>query len=194
MTQLLDLNKSSGLLDLTKNNPSLKSVRGLLNWDVNPIHGASLTKGFDLDIFAFVLNDNGKMDGLLDVVYFRNKTYANGSITIPVDNRTGEGENDEHIDIIFDKVPVNKTKIDVCVILHDASARGQSFGMIANAYFTLTDNDSGVELAKYELSRYTNETAIHIGQFAKVNGSWEFMPSGDVAEANPNDIVSGYMS
>jgi tellurium resistance protein TerD len=188
----LDLNKSSGTLNLTKDAPTMKTVRGLLNWDVNVVHGKSLTQGFDLDIFAFVLDSNSKITSGSDVVYYGNKNYVDGSISVPIDNRTGEGDNDEHIDLKLDKVPAGKDFVDIYVIIHDAANRGQNFSMMANSSFKLSDVENKVDLVKYELSQYTNETSVLIGRFSRVGSGWEFTPYGDAAVADPNTIVGLY--
>lgn len=190
---MLDLNKSAGVLDLNKVAPTLKKIRGVLNWDINPIHGKSLTQGFDLDIFAFVLGADEKISSGADVVFFNNKNYGNGAVTVPVDNRTGDGDDDENIDIEFSKLPANKSHIDVYIFIHDADARQQSFGMMANAGFVLSDIDTGVGIVSYELQKYTNETALHVGRFSRTSNGWEFKPTGDVAQADPNQVVNAYV-
>lgn len=189
----LDLNKSAGLLDLSKEAPNFKTIRGLLNWDVNPVHGKSLTEGFDLDIFAFVLDNNEKISSGADVVYFRNKDYNNGVITVPIDNRTGEGTDDEYIDLKLEKLPTDKSHVDIYVFINEAKARGQNFGMMANSSFVLSDVDAKNDLVKYSLSTYTNETALHVGRFSRGGAGWTFKPTGDVALADPNDVVGAYV-
>jgi stress response protein SCP2 len=188
----LDLSKSAGTLDLTKAAPSFKTIRGLLNWDVNVVHGKSLTQGFDLDIFAFVLDANKKITSGDDVVYFKNKSFGNGVITVPIDNRTGEGDNDEHIDMKLDQLPADKHHVDVYVIIHDAAGRGQNFSMMANSSFVLSDLENKTDLVKYELTKYTNETALLVGRFSRGSSGWEFTPYGDAANSDPNTIVGLY--
>ena len=58
MTIVLDLNKgSNNILDLTKAAPTIKKLIVKLDWDEHPVHGADVKNGFDLDIFAYVLNE-----------------------------------------------------------------------------------------------------------------------------------------
>lgn len=189
----LDLNKSAGVLDLSKAAPNFKTIRGLLNWDVNPVHGKSLTSGFDLDIFAFVLNSSEKIIDGNDVVYHNNKNYGNGTIVIPLDNRTGEGSDDENIDMKLDSIPTDKHHVDVYVFIHEGAVRGQTFGMLSNASFVLSDVENNKELVKYTLSNYTNETALHVGRFSRNGSAWEFKPTGDVANADANVVVGAYL-
>lgn len=189
----LDLNKSNGLLDLTKEAPNFNVIRGSLNWDMHPVKGNSLTEGFDLDIFVFALNSAEKITSLDDVAFFNKKSILGGAITVPVDNRTGEGDNDEYTDIKLNLLSADKEFVDVYVIIHDAERRGQNFGMIANSSFVLTDADKKVDIAKYKLTEYTNETAIHIGRFKKVGSNWNFESQGVGGIADPNQIVGAYM-
>lgn len=193
MSITLDLNKSSGVLDLTKAAPSFKTIRGVLNWEPHPVHGASLTAGFDLDIFAFILNGSSKITSGSDVVFFNNKSYGGGVVSVPVDNRTGEGADDEYIDMQLNNLPASAEKVDVYVFIHEAAARGQTFGMLANSHFVLNDVENNKELVRYTLSQYTNETAIHIGRFEKTPSGWTFLPTGDVANADPNLVIQAYL-
>lgn len=188
----LDLNKSSGLLDLTKAAPNFKTIRGVLNWDPHPVHARSLTQGFDLDIFAYVLNGSEKITSGEDVAFFNNKTPYNSAVSIPLDNRTGEGDDDEYIDVTFSKLPADKQHVDIYVFIHDAQPRGQNFGMMANSSFVLSDADSKVDLVKYKLSDFTTETALHIGRFSKTNDGWTFQPIGQGGQADPNQVVGAY--
>lgn len=187
----LNLSKGNGLLNLTKAAPNFKTIKGILNWDMHPTKAKSLTEGFDLDIFAFVLNDNEKITSGNDVVYFNNKYYNKDVIAIPVDNRDGEGDDDEYIDMKLNQL--DKNIVDLYVIIHDGEQRGQNFGMMANSSFTLVDFENNKEIQRYNLNEYTSETAIHIGRFSKKNGEWNFDSFGVGAIADPNTIVAAYM-
>lgn len=191
----LNLNKSAGLLNLTKAVPALKAVKGLLTWEPSPIHKASLTEGFDLDIFAFVLNDREKISGGDDVVFFNNKFYPNqaaAAVAIPRDNRTGEGDDDEEITIDFTRLPADKKFVDIYVFIHDAAQRRQTFGMMSNAAFEVFDNVTNKSIVRYNLSQYTNETTLHVGRFEVTTDGLVFSPYGEVATADPNSVVNTY--
>ena len=63
--------KKNDVLNLTKKNPGLKKVILGAGWDV-----ASIGQDFDLDIAAFLLNDNGKVQNIPDdVIFFKNMLY-----------------------------------------------------------------------------------------------------------------------
>ena len=81
--------KKNDVLNLTKKNPGLKKVRLGAGWDV-----ASLGQDFDLDIAAFLLNSNNKVQNIPDDVIFFNNMQGQG-IYLEGDNRTGAGEGDD---------------------------------------------------------------------------------------------------
>ena len=187
---ILNLAKTTPMLDLTKAAPALKNLRGLLNWDMHPVKGASLTEGFDLDIFAFVLGSSGKIGGGQDVVFFNNKS-AHG-VVLPRDNRTGEGADDEEILLALDKVPADKTTIDLFVFIHDATKRNQTFGMTQNATFSLVDQDTKAVIQAYKLSELLTETSVHIGALVRNANGWGFEPYGDAGNQDPNAVAGAY--
>lgn len=180
------------MLDLTKSNPSLKRVRGVLSWDESPIHAKSLVEGFDLDIFAFITS-GGKMTIPTDVAYFKNKSPYGGAVSIPRDNRTGEGDNDEEIFIEFDKVPSDKDAIELFVFIFDYEKRQQNFSMMQNSFFKLFDADTGTLIQAYSLQQFATGSALHVGTLKRTGSEWGFQPVGDSAQADPNDVIVAYM-
>ena len=81
--------KKNDILNLAKKNPGLKKVILGAGWDV-----ASGGQDFDLDIAAFLLNANGKVQNIPDDVIFFNNMQGQG-IYLEGDNRTGAGEGDD---------------------------------------------------------------------------------------------------
>ena len=188
MSDILDLNKDAPLLDLTKAAPTLQTLRARLNWGMHPVHGASLTDGFDLDIFSFVLNASEKIGGGADVVFFNNKVHCDRAIVLPQDNRTG-GE--EYCDYTFDRLPLDRRHIDVYVCIHEAAKRGQHFGMMADARLTLEAD--GELIQAYAVSDYAGMTMLHAGRLSRTAGGWTFQPIGEAAVAGPNDVARACM-
>ena len=193
--ELLNLSKKSGILDLSKVAPSLKQVKGHLNWNPHPVNKSSHSDGFDLDIFVFALNDKERISGLDDVSFFNNKRILNGLVEVPKDNRTGEGDDDEEFTIKLNEISSqfpNKSHFDVFVFIHEAEVRQQNFGMISGAVFTVLDGETGKTIQSYSLSQFTNATTVHIGRISKGNGGWTFTPIGADAIADPNQVASAY--
>lgn len=190
MSNILNLSKTTAVLDLTKAAPGLKNIRGLLNWDPNPNQGYG-GQDFDLDIFVFALTSAGKITSGSDVIFFNNKS-AHG-VSIPRDNRNGQGNDDEELFVDLEKVPTDKAILDIYVFIHDAAQRKQFFGMMANATFTLINKDTGSTIQEYKISSLTNETAIHIGALTRSSGGWAFEPSGEAGVMDPNQVAGGYL-
>ncbi|MBQ3421376.1 MAG: TerD family protein, partial [Romboutsia sp.] len=142
----LNLQKND-ILDLTKKNPGLEKVILGAGWDV-----ASMGQDFDIDIAAFLLNENGKVGQIPnDVIFFNNK-FGDG-ITLLGDNRTGAGDgDDERIQIDLSKIRNDIQKIVFIVTIHEAQPRRQTFGMVNNSYVRLLDEKNNEkELCRFNL-------------------------------------------
>lgn len=191
MTVILDLNKNSGMLDLTKAAPALKKLRGVLDWDKNTNAGQNNQQKYDLDIFAFVLNAQGKISGSSDVVFFNNKSAS--GVSIPRDNQDGSGDIDEEIFITLPDVPASKEAIGLFVFIHDAVARMQTFGLMKNSTFALYNDETKELIQKYALTSMSDQTAVHIGNLVRQGAGWGFEPYGDAFSGkSPNDFAAAY--
>lgn len=192
----LDKDQPASFLDLTKDVPQLKKLRGELNWDPHPLHPASTESGFDLDIFIFCLNDQGKVTSAADVVYFKNKHHASGAISVPVDNQTGEGDDDEFFLMDLEALPAQYASFDVYIFIHEAAKRGQNFGMVANTRFDILDDETGNTEVRYLVTQqFSNETCLHAVSIVKdkVTGHITVQPVGTGAVLDPNQVVALYM-
>ncbi|ARJ43687.1 chemical-damaging agent resistance protein C [Pantoea alhagi] len=165
-----------GNVSLAKVDPSLKNVKIGLGWDTRSTDG----QDFDLDASAFLLTDAGKVRGDNDFIFYNNLKSSDGSVTHTGDNRTGEGEgDDESLVVELNRVPQDVTKIVFVVTIHDAAARRQSFGQVANAFIRLVNNDTNVEAARYDLSEdASTETAMLFGELYRHAGEWKFRAVG----------------
>ena len=187
MTITLDLNKNSGVaLDLTKNSPNLKNVKVLLNWDEHPVHGANMTQGFDLDLWAFALNSSQKVSTLDQICYFNNMNLYNGAVVLPRDNRTGVGDDDEEILINLDKIPADISSVVIYAFIYEGQKRGQNFGMVANANVKIINVDTNDIIAQYNITQnFNGQTAICLGAIDKNS----FTPDGGAGVMEPNEVM-----
>lgn len=165
-----------GNVSLSKSDPSLKRVRIGLGWDVRETDGVD----FDLDGSAFLLTDSGKVRADSDFIFYNNLKSTDGSVEHTGDNRTGDGDgDDESLIITFDNVPAEVTKVAVTVTIHDADARRQNFGMVSNAFMRVVNEDSNVEIARFDLTEdASTETAMIFGELYRHNGEWKFRAVG----------------
>ncbi|BDH59816.1 chemical-damaging agent resistance protein C [Tsukamurella sp. PLM1] len=113
-------------------------------------------------------------------VFYNNLRSPDGSIEHTGDNLTGEGDgDDEVINVNLAGVPPNIDGIVFPVSIHDADARGQSFGQVRNAYIRVVNQANGQEIARYDLSEdASTETAMIFGELYRHGAEWKFRAIG----------------
>ena len=171
----ISLNKG-GNLSLSKTDPSLNQVLIGLGWDARATDGAD----FDLDASAFLLAANDKVRGETDFIFYNQTRSPEGSVEHTGDNRTGEGDgDDEAVKINLAKIPTDVQKIAITVTIHDAENRGQNFGQVQNAFIRVVNDQTNVEIVRFDLNEdYSTETAMIFGELYRHNGEWKFRAVG----------------
>ncbi len=179
-----------GKVSLSKSDPSMKNVLVGLGWDVRTTDG----QDFDLDASAFLLSETGKVRSDSDFIFYNNLKSADGSVTHTGDNRTGEGDgDDESLIVKLDMIPANVAKIVFVVTIHDAQMRRQSFGQVSGAFIRLVNNDSQLEVARYDLTEdASSETAMLFGELYRHNGEWKFRAVGQGYAGGLSSVCAQY--
>lgn len=182
--------KKNDVLDLTKTDSSLKHLILGAGWDV-PETGSS----YDLDIAAFLLGENGRVNNpQTDVVFFNNMKQQ--GICLNGDNRTGAGDgDDEQITIHTDELHPSVSRIVFVVTIYDAITKKQMFGKVKNAYVRLLDMEQNERvLCRYPLTDdYSTETAMVFAEIEKTAGGWTFKAIGEGCHGDLNTLLSKYM-
>ncbi|MGB3916797.1 TerD family protein [Thiothrix litoralis] len=168
--------QKGGNLSLSKTDPSLTKILIGLGWDERSTDGA----GFDLDASAFLLTASGKVRGDADFIFYNQLKSTDGSVEHTGDNRTGQGDgDDESMKVDLSKVPAEITKVAFTVTIHDAEARRQNFGQVANAFIRVVNDATGTEVVRYDLAEdYSTETAMVFGELYRNNEEWKFRAVG----------------
>ena len=185
----LNLQKNQ-ILDLTKKNPGLEKVILGAGWDI-----AKNGYDFDLDIAAFLLNSNGKVQNIPQDVIFFNNMEAPG-IVLEGDNRTGAGDgDDERITIDLSQIRSDIAKIVFVTTIHEAQAKRQTFGMVENSYVRLLDEENNErEICRFNLKENgSTVTSVIFSELYKQNGEWQFKAIGEGKIADLNGILGIYM-
>ena len=171
----ISLNKG-GNLSISKTDQTLVRILIVLGWDERATDGAS----FDLDASAFLLTASGKVRGDHDFIFYNQLKSQDGSVEHTGDNRSGQGDgDDESLVVDLSKVSPEIEKIAITVTIHDAQSRGQNFGQIANAFIRVVNQDSGIEIVRFDLAEdYSTETAMVFGEVYRHNGEWKFRAVG----------------
>ena len=192
--QKVNLKKSDG--------QALSRIRIGLGWDpveqkkgglFGSIFGGSAP---DIDCDASVIVcKGGRLSGKGDVVYFGNLKHSSGAIRHTGDNLTGEGDgDDEQILVDLTAVPADYDKLVFVVNIYDCESRKQDFGMIANAFIRICDENTGEEFCRYNLSEsYAGMTAMIFGEIYRYNGEWKFNAIGQgTKDKGLNELARRY--
>ena len=168
--------QKGGNLSLSKTDPNLTNILIGLGWDERTTDGS----GFDLDASAFLLTASGKVRGDADFIFYNQLKSTDGSVEHTGDNRTGQGDgDDESMKVDLSKVPAEITKVAFTVTIHDAEARRQNFGQVANAFIRVVNDATGTEIVRYDLAEdYSTETAMVFGELYRNNEEWKFRAVG----------------
>jgi tellurium resistance protein TerD len=182
--------QKGGNLSLSKTDPTLKNMLIGLGWDPRTTDGAE----FDLDASAFILTAQGKVRSDADFIYYNQLRSAEGAVEHTGDNLTGAGDgDDEVIKVDLSKIPAGVEKIAITVTIHDAVARKQNFGQVANAFIRVVNESSGTEIVRYDLAEdYSTETAMVFGELYSHNGEWKFRAVGQGYEGGLAALCNQY--
>ncbi|HIB8180232.1 TerD family protein [Elizabethkingia anophelis] len=149
-----------------------------LGWDPNEGTGFD----FDLDASAFMLNRERKIPMEPYFVFYGNTTSPDGALYHTGDDPTGGNSadgDDESIQVDLSKVSPDINEILFVVTIHESGERNQNYGQVRNSYIRIVDENTGQEVAKYELGEdFSIETAVEFGRLYKRNEQWKFEASG----------------
>lgn len=96
--------------------PEARAALVGLGWDARSTNGAE----FDLDASAFLLDGNGKIYGTGEqsFVFYNNLATPDKTVTHTGDNRTGDVDDEQVVQL--DRIPAAVQKIAITVTIHDA--------------------------------------------------------------------------
>ena len=167
-------------INLEKASPGLKRVRIGLGWRVNATDGQE----FDLDLSVFLCKKNAGDDPVMlsnaHLVFYNQLTSPDGAVVHSGDNRTGDKDgDDEVVTVDLAKVQPEVMEMPIVVTIFEAEARRQNFGRVNDAYVKVYNDETGKELAKYDLNEdYSDKTALQFGSLYRKNGEWRFHAVG----------------
>lgn len=160
--------------------------------------------GADLDACAFLLGEDGVIMNDADFVFynseFREEPFnreqfgnkrkwreqtrpmsADGSVMGSLDDQGDDdddnGDASEEMTVSLNKVSGKVTEIVFCVTIY---GEGVTFGQVNNPYISITDDETGNELCRYNLKeKFRTETAVAAGSLiCDEEGEWSFEATG----------------
>ncbi|MFB6666819.1 TerD family protein [Streptomyces parvus] len=140
------------------------TVRVELGWHAAP--GAP-----DVDASALLLVA-GKVRSDADFVFYNQPAHASGAVRHE-GKRTAPGGVTDTLVVDFGKVEPGIERVVVA-----ASADGGSFGRVSGLYVRITDAAGGAELARFDSTDATVETAFILGELYLRQGAWKFRAVG----------------
>jgi tellurium resistance protein TerD len=76
-------------------------------------------------------------------------------------------------------VPADIQKISFCITIHDAAARNQNFGQVANSFARVLNEATNEELIRYDLGEdFSIETAVVVAELYRHGSEWKFSAVG----------------
>ena len=185
----LSLSKG-GNLSLSKEAPGMTKVLVGLGWDARSTDG----QDFDLDASAFLLKADGKVRADSDFIFYNQLKSVDGSVEHTGDNRTGEGDgDDEAIKVDLSKVPADIDRIAFTVTIHEADARKQNFGQVRNAFIRIVNQDTNVEVGRYDLAEdASTETAMIFAELYRHGTEWKFRAVGQGFRGGLKPLAESY--
>lgn len=196
MTQgVINLDKG-GMLNLSKQAPSLKRVRVGLGWNPNQ---TDTGKAFDIDVSAFALKNDAAGNPTIispkHFVFYGNLSSPEGAVTHKGDNRTGDGEGDDET-IVLDlaKLPAETSEVSFIVTIYEGTQRAQNFGQVRGSYIAIYDDETGQKISEYKLrDEFSTETAVQFGSIEKNDsGQFVFAAVGQGYNKGLSDFVNRY--
>jgi tellurium resistance protein TerD len=168
--------QKGGNLSLSKTDPTLREVLVGLGWAARSSDGAD----FDLDASLFMVQENGKVRGDHDFIFYNQLKSTCGAVEHTGDNKTGAGAgDDEALKIRLADVPTAIARLVIAVTIHDAEQRRQNFGMVQDAFVRIVNLDTNTEIVRFDLSEdYSTETAMIFAEIYRYNGEWKFRAVG----------------
>lgn len=182
---------------------SLKKDLGL-----NNIRGELTFSGEDLDVQAWLLNEDGLIindeafvfynsvnrSEPFDKAKFGNKrNYLTSTRPMSADGAVLGSKDEveggkEVINIDLSKVAPEVSEIVISATVYED---GKTFGNVSSAKITVVDEDSDEELCFYELnSDYSHENAVVAGRFIlNDDGEWEFEAEGKAYDGGLGTLV-----
>ncbi|WP_368490508.1 TerD family protein [Clostridium sp. BJN0013] len=161
--------KKTENVDFIEDNNLLRKILVELQWDTDADN-----KDIDLDIAAFCLGKDGKVHKDSDFVFYNNLKHPSGAVEHLGDNLLGDGKGEQIIvDLAY--IPSDICKITFAATIYKAGIKHQNFGQGVSCYIRIVNSNNNRELLKYDLSeKFSNETAVIIGELYKYIRTWEF--------------------
>ena len=140
------------------------SVRAVLTWTTGP-------GGPDVDVSALLLTEQGRVRSDDDFIFYNQPRHSSGAVSHGGKSAIGSAMTD----VI--RVDLSGVEPSIGSVLIAASADGGTFGDVPGLALIVRDA-SGTNLAAFEITDATTETAFVFGELYRRAGGWKFRAVG----------------
>ncbi|WP_167760520.1 VWA domain-containing protein [Blastococcus sp. CT_GayMR16] len=137
---------------------STARVRATLGW----------SSDVEVDASALLLTSSGKVRSDNDFVFYNQPRSAEGSV-----RHAAGAAREDSVEVDLSDIPEEIEKVVVA-----ASVGNGTFGHIPGLHLRLTDVAGNAEIARFDISDATTETAFLFGELYRRNGQWKFRAVG----------------
>jgi stress response protein SCP2/uncharacterized membrane protein YgcG len=137
---------------------SATAVRATLGW----------ASDVEVDASALLLTSSGRVRSDDDFVFYNQPRSAEGSV-----RHQGGGSRADAVEVDLAALPEAIERVVVA-----ASVGQGTFGLIPGLHLRLTDVAGNAEIARFDITDATTETAFVFGELYRRNGQWKFRAVG----------------
>ncbi|WP_405940280.1 TerD family protein [Streptomyces sp. NBC_00726] len=126
----------------------------------------------DVDASALLLLATGKVRNDGDFVFYNQPAHSSGAVRHEGKRNAGGAATDT--------LAVDLARVEPAIdrVVLAASADGGTFGRVSGLYVRVLDAANGAELARFDSSDATVETAFILGELYRRQGAWKFRAVG----------------
>lgn len=139
----------------------------------------------DVDASALLLVA-GKVRSDGDFVFYNQPAHSSGAVR----HEGKRNDGGQVTDTLF----VDLTRVEPVVenVVLAASADGGSFGRVPGLYIRVLDTQAGTEIARFDSTDATVETAFVLGEFYRRQGAWKFRAVGQGYGSGLEGLATDY--
>ncbi|MGA4847359.1 TerD family protein [Streptomyces sp. G5(2025)] len=140
----------------------------------------------DADASALLLTSSGKVRSDADFVFYNQPAHSSGAVRYEGKQRSDGG--------VRDVLTVDLARVEPAIetVVLAASADGGTFGQVPGLYVRVLDAVSGAELARYDSTDATVETAFVLGELYRRQGAWKFRAVGQGYGSGLEGLATDY--
>lgn len=174
---------------------NIELIIGDLNWN----ESRNENETFDLDVSAFLLNKDKKLDRDENFIFYNNKISEDDSVIYTSDNTTGNKVDDEELIVVnLNKVTSEIERISIVASIHEVDDEDYYFKDIKNSNLKISKSGdefdlSGKMMFKFDLEKeFGNEKAIIALEIVRNGEEWEYIPKSKGFKGGLIDIIRYY--